>query len=141
MENCVAQSVGVVAHGTIDKINIHQAAMLAMRRAVDGLSKKPDYIFLDGRFKIKDLDVAQEAVIGGDSKILSIAAASIIAKVTRDKILTELHEKYPQYNFHQNKGYGTKFHCEALMKYGPCEVHRKSFGLVKQIVLGVHPNY
>jgi ribonuclease HII len=132
-ENCECHALGVVPHETIDQINIYQATMLAMRQALEGLSTTPQFLFIDGRHKIKNLDgVSQEAVVDGDAKILSISAASIIAKVYRDNLMGELHEQYPNYNFHLNKGYPTKFHREALVKYGPSVVHRRSFGLVKQ---------
>jgi ribonuclease HII len=137
-ENCLAHSVGIVSHETIDQVNIHNAAMSAMKQAVDGLSAKPQYLFIDGRHKIKKLkQIAQEAVVDGDAKVLSIAAASIIAKVARDKILNDLHEIYPVYSFRLNKGYSTRFHREALVKHGLTPVHRKSFGLVKQILARV----
>jgi ribonuclease HII len=132
-DNCASYALGVVPHETIDKINIYQATMLAMRKALEGLSAQPQFLFIDGRHKIKNLDgINQEAIVDGDAKILSISAASIIAKVYRDNLMSELHVKYPQYNFHLNKGYPTKFHREALVKHGACPVHRRSFGLVKQ---------
>jgi ribonuclease HII len=132
-DNCAAHALGVVSHETIDRINIYQATMLAMRQALDGLSVKPQFLFIDGKHKLKNLDgVNQEAVVDGDAKILSISAASIIAKVYRDKLMNELHARHPQYNFHQNKGYPTKFHREALVKHGATPVHRRSFALVKQ---------
>lgn len=132
-DHCLSLGVGIVSHETIDTINIYHAAIQAMKQAVEAMNIKPEYLFVDGNHKIKTLDsVKQEAVIDGDAKILSISAASIIAKVTRDKILSELHEQYPNYNFHLNKGYPTKFHREALQKHGPCPVHRKSFDLVRQ---------
>jgi len=123
--------LGVVPHATIDKINIHQAALLAMQESVNGLKQKPDFLFLDGIHKIKNLNLEQEAVVKGDSKVLSIAAASIVAKVARDKILDELHEMYPQYGFAKHKGYPTKQHREAIIKFGASPVHRLSFTLVQ----------
>lgn len=132
-DNCTAHALGIVPHETIDQINIYQATMLAMRRALGGLSMKPQFLFVDGKHKIKNLDgISQEAVVDGDAKILSISAASIIAKVYRDSLMNELHEQYPNYNFHLNKGYPTKFHREALVKHGVTPVHRRSFALVKQ---------
>lgn len=132
-DHCLDFSVGVVSHETIDEINIHQAAMLAMERSVTGLKKLPEFLFLDGIHKIKNLDqVSQQAVVGGDEKILSISAASIIAKVARDKILKELHEAFPEYGFDKHKGYGTKQHRAALLKFGVTPVHRTSFTFVQQ---------
>jgi ribonuclease HII len=132
-EHCLSVGVGIVSHETIDQINIYHAAMAAMKLAISNMPTQPEYVFIDGNHKVKDLlSVKQQAVIDGDAKILSISAASIIAKVTRDKMLNELHQQYPQYNFHLNKGYPTKFHREALVKHGVCPVHRRSFGLVQQ---------
>ncbi|MBX4188420.1 MAG: ribonuclease HII [Candidatus Doudnabacteria bacterium] len=132
-EHCVAHALGIVSHETIDQINIYNATMSAMKQALFSLSVKPEFLFIDGKHRIKDLfDVKQQAVVDGDAKILSISAASIIAKVARDKIMNELHQTHPQYNFHLNKGYPTKFHREALVKHGACSVHRRSFGLVQQ---------
>lgn len=123
--------IGVVPHATIDKINIHQAALLAMAESVNGLKRTPDFLFLDGIHKIKKFSLPQEAIVKGDSKVLSIAAASIVAKVARDKILDELHELYPQYGFAQHKGYPTKQHRSAILKFGVSPVHRLSFTLVQ----------
>jgi ribonuclease HII len=132
-DNSESYALGVVPHETIDQINIYQATMLAMRQALDGLSIKPQFLFIDGRHKLKNLDgIDQEAIVDGDARILSISAASIIAKVYRDNLMSELHEQYPNYNFHLNKGYPTKFHREALDRHGASPVHRRSFGLVKQ---------
>lgn len=124
-------SVGVVNHETIDEINIHQASLLAMKKSIDGLKLKPDFVFLDGDHQINELSVPQSAVVSGDQKILSIAAGSILAKVARDKILIELHEQFPQYGFMKHKGYPTKQHKEALLKFGVTPFHRKSFQFVK----------
>jgi ribonuclease HII len=139
-EHCLAFAFGVVSHETIDVLNIHHAALAAMKQAVDGLSMKPGFLFIDGKHKIKALDLPQEAIVDGDAKILSISAASIIAKVMRDKLLNRLHEKYPHYNFKQNKGYPTKFHREALVKHGPCPEHRKSFNLVRRAYEKIRAN-
>jgi ribonuclease HII len=132
-EHCQAFAVGIVSHETIDQINIYHAAQAAMLQAIEGLTVKPEFVFIDGNHKLKNLlDVKQETVIDGDAKILSISAASIIAKVYRDKVMNELHANYPSYNFHLNKGYPTKFHRESLKLHGACPVHRRSFDLVKQ---------
>lgn len=127
-------AVGIVHEKAIDKINILQASLLAMRKAASQLVKKcrvsglGEYIiYVDGREVIPLLVANQKAVIGGDGKIFSIAAASIIAKVTRDRIMSEYAKKYPQYGFEKHKGYGTKLHFEMIKKYGLSLIHRKSF--------------
>ncbi|MBX4205064.1 MAG: ribonuclease HII [Candidatus Doudnabacteria bacterium] len=130
-DHCLDFAVGIVARETIDEINIHQAAMLAMKKSICGLKKIPDYLFLDGIHKIKTIHMAQESVIDGDEKILSISAASIIAKVARDEILHRLHEQFPEYGFAKHKGYPTKFHRAAMERYGITPEHRRSFGFVK----------
>jgi ribonuclease HII len=121
-----------VAHETIDKINILQASLLAMKKSIDGLKKFPDLILIDGRNIIKDLNVKQEAIIKGDDKILSIASASILAKAMRDNLMKQYHEEYPQYNFVKHKGYPTREHRMLIKKFGPCPIHRKNFGSVKE---------
>jgi ribonuclease HII len=98
-----------------------------MKKSVDGLKKLPNFLFLDGRHTITGLDVKQEAVIKGDSKILSVAAASIIAKVARDEIMNEWHTKHPEYGFDKHKGYATKQHKAAIEKFGLLSIHRKTF--------------
>jgi len=126
--------IGICDHQTIDKINILQAAFLAMKKSIGSLREKPDFIILDGGFKIPNMSYAQKNIIRGDESIFSIAAASIIAKVTRDRIMQEMHVLYPQYGFAQHKGYGTRLHLEQLKKHGPCPIHRKSFRPVKKLV-------
>ncbi len=126
----VKYGIGIVDEKTIDKINILQASLLAMKIAFLDLSLKSEkdvFVLVDGREIIPNISVSQKAIIGGDAKIFSIAAASIIAKVTRDKIMEEYAEKYPEFGFEKHKGYGTKFHFEMIKKYGSCEIHRKSF--------------
>ncbi len=103
-----------------------------MKRAVENLSIPPDFLLIDGKFTL-DMKTDQTAVIKGDSKSISIAAASIIAKVTRDAIMKELHKTYPEYNFIQHKGYPTKAHKQAILKNGPCPIHRQTFRGVKGI--------
>lgn len=110
----------------IDEINILEATYLAMRRAVEGLSVKADFAMIDGN-RIPPLDIPAQCIVKGDAKSLSIAAASILAKVSRDRYMLEMAEKYPEYQFEKHKGYGTKLHYEMLDKYGPCEIHRQSF--------------
>jgi len=118
--------VGIVSEKVIDKINILEATKLAMKKSFKKLS--PNFLLLDGNFKI-DSKISQKSIIKGDSKVFSISAASIIAKVTRDKIMKKYHKKYPEYNFLKHKGYGTKAHFACLQKFGPCKIHRKSFYL------------
>lgn len=125
-----------VAHATveeIDELNILQATMLAMKRAISGLTVRPSLVLVDGN-RVPRIDLPVNAIIQGDDKIAAISAASIIAKTTRDHWLEELDERYPEYGFAKHKGYGTKEHLEALAKYGPLPVHRKSFGPVKQAI-------
>ena len=118
--------IGVVEAKIIDKINIAQASYLAMKKAILDLKEVPDYLLVDG-FKIPNLNILQLPLIKGEDKSISIAAASIIAKVYRDSIMINYDEKYPQYFFKKNKGYGTEEHLKALLKYGPSEIHRKTF--------------
>lgn len=127
VEKAVAYSI---AYGTLEEIeqyNILEATYLAMNRAIDGLSVKTDFALIDGNRVPKNITVPCETVIKGDSKSYSIAAASILAKVTRDRLLLEYDKKYPQYGFASHKGYGTKAHYEAIAQHGVCEVHRLSF--------------
>lgn len=131
-EKALAVEIGVVNNGTIDKINILQASFLAMRRAIKKLPLEPDYIILDGGFKIPKLKISQTAIVRGDATVWTIAAASIIAKVSRDWLMTEIDREYPQYLFAKHKGYGTKEHLELLKKYGPCPLHRRSFSPIKE---------
>lgn len=119
--NCV-----MVDEKVIDEINILNATKLAMRRAVEGLALAPDFLLIDGNFVIHAIG-QEQCVVGGDAKSLSIAAASIVAKVTRDRFMQELDRQYPAYGFAGHKGYGTKAHIEALRACGPCPAHRKSF--------------
>jgi ribonuclease HII len=123
--------IGLCGPDTIDRINILQAAFLAMKMALGQLKQKPDYLLLDGRFPLPNYTAGQEAIIKGDQKVFSIAAASIIAKVARDRIMREQDKKYPQYGFVRHKGYGTAFHLAALKAYGPSPIHRKTFARVK----------
>ncbi|MDB4939764.1 MAG: ribonuclease [Candidatus Doudnabacteria bacterium] len=139
LKNCISYGIGEVQADEIDKINIHQAKLLAMKLAVEDMLTKIDsekgnkvFLLVDGKFVIKNIDskkflVEQEAVIAGDSLILSIAAASIIAKVYRDKILKEYDLKHPEYGFIRHKGYNTKEHVNAIITHGITEFHRKSF--------------
>lgn len=130
----LAVEIGVVDNLTIDKINILQASFLAMRRAIKKLTISPDYILLDGAFKIPKLDKPQTAIVKGDATVWAIAAASIIAKVSRDYLMSEIDKNYPQYEFAKHKGYGTKLHFAKIKEYGPCPLHRQSFSPIKELV-------
>jgi ribonuclease HII len=124
---CFEFGVGICDHVTIDRINILEATFLAMKIAVGQLKNKPDHLLIDGKFVIPNSSFQQEAVIDGDALVFSIAAASIIAKVTRDRIMDEMDKKYPAYGFAKHAGYGTKFHTDAIKQFGPCPIHRKTF--------------
>ena len=126
MEKAVAVSIGRREPEVIDEINILEATKAAMLDAIRGLEIRPDHVLIDA-VVLKGLDIPQTSIIKGDAKSVSIAAASIIAKVTRDREMIEMDEKYPGYAFASNKGYGTKAHYEGLKKHGPCPIHRKTF--------------
>ena len=126
MEKAVAVGIGVISQEVIDDINILQATYEAMRQAVGKLSVCPD-ILLNDAVTIPGLPQKQVPIIKGDAKSLSIAAASVVAKVTRDRMMEALDAKYPEYGFASNKGYGAQIHIEALKKYGPCPIHRRTF--------------
>ena len=132
-EKAVCWGVGIVSEKTIDEINILNAAKLAMRIALDKLEIEPDFLLIDGDFTLGDVSIDQLAVPKADQSVLSVSAASIIAKVTRDRILVEMDGKYPGYGFARHKGYGTKMHLDALAAKGPCEIHRRSFEPIKSI--------
>lgn len=127
MEKALAYSIVFVEEATIDEINILQATMLGMRQAVQGLSVIPDHILIDGNKCPEGLPAGCRYVIGGDAKSASIAAASILAKVTRDHYMIELDEKFPQYGLAKHKGYGTKQHYESIREFGLQPFHRRSF--------------
>ena len=124
-------AIGICDNQTIDRVNILQATFLAMKKALKKLKNKPDLIIIDGLSKIPDYATKQLTIVRGDQLVFSIAAASIIAKVTRDQLMMKIHQLYPEYNFNQNQGYGTKLHLQRLKQYGPCPVHRLSFSPVK----------
>ena len=134
IENCKDWSVGIVAEEVIDEINILEASLLAMRTAVERLDVKPDFLLIDGNHTIENYPADQTAIPSADQNIFSVSAASIVAKVTRDRILINLDKKYPGYGFARHKGYGTKLHLEMLAKMGPCEIHRRSFAPVKKLL-------
>ncbi len=132
----ISFGVGIVSEKIIDKINILEATKLAMERAVKNL--RADFLLIDGNFTLRQAQgkklIPQKSIIRGDAKVFSIAAASIIAKVTRDRIMRQMHKKYPQYQFAQHKGYGTTLHIAQLAKFGSCKIHRKSFYPVNNFV-------
>ncbi len=123
--------IGIVDEKTVDRINIYHATIKAMQIAISNLAIPPDYCIVDGKMKIAT-KCPLKCIVGGDSKSLSIAAASIIAKVTRDRLMVEYDKIYPQYGFARHKGYGTKVHMEALKTCGPCPIHRRSFHPIKK---------
>jgi len=120
-------TIGIIDHETIDKINILKASLMAMRKAVTAPEQNPDFILVDGLYTIPNVDIAQMAVAGGDSICPSISAASIIAKVTRDRIMDKYQDIYPSFSFSCHRGYPTKKHIEELREYGPTEIHRRSY--------------
>ena len=123
--------IGVVGNEEIDRRNIYQANLLAMRLAIEDLDHVPDLILIDGR-PVKGLEIGHRAIIKGDRLSLSIAAASIVAKVTRDQMMLEFGKIYPQYNFARNKGYGTREHLDSIKKHGVSPIHRRSFAPVRE---------
>ena len=125
--SALSVGVGIVWPVEVDSINIHNASLLAMERAVRALSITPDMVFVDGRHTIASLDIPQRSIISGDDLSVTIAAASIVAKVARDSIMTAYHSIFPEYNFIKHKGYPTREHVAILNKVGPSPIHRKSF--------------
>lgn len=138
MAKALCCSIAQASVEEIDELNILQATLLAMRRAVQGLRLKPNKVLIDGN-RLPPLDVLAEAVVGGDALVPAISAASILAKVTRDRMLLTLHEQHPGYGFDRHKGYGTAEHLRALNTLGPLPEHRKSFAPVAQAWLAVRP--
>ena len=131
-KDALAIGIGIVDNKKIDEINILEASRLAMKKAINSLSIKPDIILTDAMRL--DMGIPEEDIIKGDLKSITISAASVIAKVTRDKMMEKLHEKYPMYNFIKNNGYPTKEHIEAIKKYGIIKEHRKSFRPIKDTI-------
>lgn len=131
VDKCISYSVSIIHNRVIDKINILRATMRAMEQSIDRLQRKPDKIFIDGNYfrleKEREKTLNYETVVKGDSKIFAISCASIIAKVTRDRIMNELHEVFPVYNFISHKGYASREHIDTIREHGMCEIHRKSF--------------
>ncbi len=131
--DAISIGVGIKDEKVIDKVNIYEATKLAMMEAINNLDVKPEHVLIDAM--PLDIDIPRTSIIKGDAKSLSIAAASVIAKVTRDKMMYELDKKYPMYNFKKNKGYPTKEHVEAIQKYGIIKEHRTSYGPVKDYLV------
>lgn len=129
--NFIEWGIGRVSEKVIDKINILEATKLAMVKAIKKLKRKPDFLILDGKMKL-NLPIPQKSIIKADEKVFSCSCASIIAKVTRDRIMKRFDKKYPRYEFDRHKGYPTKHHFKMLKKYGPCKIHRKSFNPLKR---------
>ncbi len=130
MHDAISVSIGMKDAETIDRVNIYEATKLAMMDAINGLNIKPEHVLIDAM--PLDIDIPHTSIIKGDAKSLSIAAASVIAKVTRDRMMDELDIKYPMYNYKKNKGYPTKEHVEAINKYGIIPGYRKTYGPVRE---------
>lgn len=127
-------AVGVIDNESIDRMNILRASLMAMRKAVMDLKQAPDFVLVDGNHPIPNLSCPQLAVVGGDRRCHTIAAASIVAKVTRDRIMDRYQALYPTFSFSQHKGYPTPVHLRELREYGPCEIHRRSFKPVADLI-------
>jgi ribonuclease HII len=130
----LAYAVEIVDNTIIDQINILQATFLAMSKAISKLQRKPELCLVDGNRKIPNVDFNQESIVSGDAKSACVAAASILAKVTRDRLMLEYAKLYPLYEFEKHKGYGTKKHVEALKRYGVCPIHRTTFAPISEIL-------
>jgi ribonuclease HII len=136
-QTALSWAVGWASVEEIDTVNIYWAGLLAMKRAVEGLGLVPEHLLVDAR-RLKDLDIPQQNIVKGDARSLSIAAASILAKTSRDALMTSFDEEYPGYGFARHKGYPVKEHSEALSRLGACPIHRRSFGPVR-VALGLPP--
>ena len=132
-ENAISFSISMVSNEAIDKMNILEATKLSMRQAIDDLKQQPDHVLIDA-VALSNLPCTSQAIIKGDARSVSIAAASILAKVARDRFMKEIHNKYPMYDFDSNMGYGTKKHMDSLLKYGATPYHRKSFAPVRNVI-------
>jgi len=131
MDHALSVSVGIMSEKVIDEVNIYEATKLAMYQAINNSKIKPEHVLIDA-MKLENLDMPSTSIIKGDAKSISIAAASVIAKVTRDRMMLELDKEYPMYGFKKHKGYPTKKHIEAIEKYGILDSHRKTFKPVSQ---------
>jgi ribonuclease HII len=127
IEQSAAYAIGIVDERTIEEINIREASLLAMERAVASLSPPPDFLLIDGNAQLRQCAIPQRTIVKGDCLSHSIAAASILAKVTRDRMMRVLDDRFPQYRFRKHKGYGTAEHLALLREHGPCEAHRRTF--------------
>lgn len=135
IEHALAYGIGQQPASVIDEIGIMPANKLAMQTAVCQLTPMPDFLLIDGRIRLPQLNIRQQAIVRGDSKSLSIAAASILAKVARDRFMITLDHQFPRYGFAKHKGYGTRTHRSAIAQYGPCPQHRHSFSPIRQPLL------
>lgn len=133
-ESALSWSIAKVGVEEIDKLNILQATLLAMQRAVEGLRIQPDEVLVDGN-RLPKLSMPAQAIVKGDSKVQAISAASILAKVERDKLMVDYHQQYPDFSFHVHKGYGTKQHLAEIEQFGFLEIHRKTFNPVKTMLM------
>ncbi len=140
LEQAVGVGIGSADVAEIDQLNILEATRLAMRRAVDQLSPHPDYLLIDA-VPIPEFKVPTRPIIKGDSLSVSIAAASIMAKVTRDRLMAKYHETFPEYGFLSHKGYGTAEHLERLARHGPCSIHRRTFSPVQEVMSATKMEY
>jgi ribonuclease HII len=131
--SALAVGIGIVGHDVIDEINILNATFRAMHEAISGLAVPPDHLLVDGPY-FPGANIFFTPVVGGDSRCFSIAAASVIAKVTRDRLMEKYDSEFPQYGFARHKGYGTKDHLDAIRRYGPCRIHRKSFRMPQGVL-------
>jgi len=134
LEHAVGMGIGSADVGEIDRFNILEATRLAMRRAIDQLAPPPDYLLIDA-VTLPGIGIPERPIIKGDSLSFSIAAASIIAKVTRDSLMAEYHDMFPEYDFLSHKGYGTREHLQRLARHGPCSIHRRTFTPVQEVIL------
>jgi len=132
-DHAVSVGTGIVEAGEIDRINIHQATLHSMVFAVQNLVPQPDLLLIDGPHRIS-LDLPQQPIIKGDTRSISIAAASIVAKVTRDRLMERYHREFPQFGFNRHKGYPTRAHRDAIIRYGYCPIHRQTFKGVKEFI-------
>jgi ribonuclease HII len=130
-----AWAVGLASPEEVDSLNVYQAGLLAMRRAVEGLAVRPDQLLVDAR-RIPEVGIPQQGIVKGDAKSLAIAAASVVAKVTRDALMVDAEGRFPGYGFARHKGYGAPEHLEALRRLGPCEIHRRTFAPVREVLDG-----